>query len=292
MKKYLDDNGLLYLIQKIKGWLSYKVDKVDGKGLSTNDYTTAEKNKLSGISAGAEANVNADWNSASGDSQILNKPFNSIGAGLSVTGGVLSADGGGVADSVDWENVVGRPENISYFNNDINYANIRFCQSLDEITLPVEFTTLYCVSTLEGITTHIYVGPEGGYIPIALTKEELNTILSNYALKSAIPTNNNQLTNGAGYQTAADVETAINSKLSSVLKYKGTVANYSDLPANAQTGDTYNITNASSYNNAGDNAAWNGSDWDILSGTIDLSGYVETDDLVSITNAEIDTICA
>ena len=30
-----------------------KVDKVDGKGLSTNDYTTAEKNKLAGIATGA-----------------------------------------------------------------------------------------------------------------------------------------------------------------------------------------------------------------------------------------------
>lgn len=33
--------------------ISGKVDKVTGKGLSTNDYTTAEKNKLSGIEAGA-----------------------------------------------------------------------------------------------------------------------------------------------------------------------------------------------------------------------------------------------
>jgi hypothetical protein len=37
-------------------------------------YTTTEANKLSGIEAGAEVNVNADWNSSSGDSQILNKP--------------------------------------------------------------------------------------------------------------------------------------------------------------------------------------------------------------------------
>lgn len=51
-----------------------KVDKVDGKGLSTNDYTTDEKNKLAGIAAGAEVNVNADWNASSGDAQILNKP--------------------------------------------------------------------------------------------------------------------------------------------------------------------------------------------------------------------------
>lgn len=50
------------------------VAKVAGKGLSTEDYTTAEKTKLSGIEAGAEVNVNADWNAISGDAQILNKP--------------------------------------------------------------------------------------------------------------------------------------------------------------------------------------------------------------------------
>jgi hypothetical protein len=54
--------------------LNNKVDKVTGKGLSTEDYTTAEKSKLDGIQAGAEVNVNADWNATSGDAQILNKP--------------------------------------------------------------------------------------------------------------------------------------------------------------------------------------------------------------------------
>lgn len=39
------------------GDVSNKVDKITGKGLSTNDYTTEEKNKLGGISAGAQANV-------------------------------------------------------------------------------------------------------------------------------------------------------------------------------------------------------------------------------------------
>jgi len=34
-----------------------KVDKVSGKGLSTEDYTTAEKNKLAGIEAGAQVNT-------------------------------------------------------------------------------------------------------------------------------------------------------------------------------------------------------------------------------------------
>ena len=37
--------------------LDKKVDKVSGMGLSQNSYTTAEKNKLSGIESGAEVNV-------------------------------------------------------------------------------------------------------------------------------------------------------------------------------------------------------------------------------------------
>ena len=37
--------------------LDKKVDKVSGKGLSTNDYTTEEKSKLSGIAEGAQVNI-------------------------------------------------------------------------------------------------------------------------------------------------------------------------------------------------------------------------------------------
>lgn len=58
----------------INAALEHKVNKVTGKGLSTEDYTTAEKNKLRDIAPNAEANVNPDWNATSGKSQILNKP--------------------------------------------------------------------------------------------------------------------------------------------------------------------------------------------------------------------------
>lgn len=90
--------------------LAGKVDKVDGKSLSTEDYTTAEKSKLSGIAAGAEVNVqpdwsqadstaddfiknkptipaaqvNADWNASSGAAQILNKPTLGTAAALNM----------------------------------------------------------------------------------------------------------------------------------------------------------------------------------------------------------------
>lgn len=48
MSKYLDQTGLTYFWSKLKALLGNKVDKVSGKGLSTNDYTTAEKTKLGG----------------------------------------------------------------------------------------------------------------------------------------------------------------------------------------------------------------------------------------------------
>lgn len=55
--KYLDYDGLVYYHSKVKTALGNKVDKVSGKGLSTNDFTNTLKNKLDGIAAGAQVNV-------------------------------------------------------------------------------------------------------------------------------------------------------------------------------------------------------------------------------------------
>ena len=56
--------------------LANKVDKDGAKGLSTNDFTTADKSKLDGIDAGAQVNVKPDWNAATGNvAEILNKPI-------------------------------------------------------------------------------------------------------------------------------------------------------------------------------------------------------------------------
>lgn len=56
--------------------ISTKVDKVTGKGLSTNDFTNADKAKLDGIESGAEANVQANWiqTDNTADDYIKNKP--------------------------------------------------------------------------------------------------------------------------------------------------------------------------------------------------------------------------
>ena len=54
----LDSNGLLYVFQRLRTIFSGMFQSQEsGKGLSTNDYTTAEKEKLAGVAAGATANA-------------------------------------------------------------------------------------------------------------------------------------------------------------------------------------------------------------------------------------------
>lgn len=55
---------------QISSAVANKVDAVSGKGLSTNDYTTAEKTKLSGIATGAEVNQNSFSNIKIGSTTI------------------------------------------------------------------------------------------------------------------------------------------------------------------------------------------------------------------------------
>lgn len=52
-------NHIIGNVDGLQDALDAKVDAVDGKGLSTNDFTTALMNKLSGIAEGAEVNQNA-----------------------------------------------------------------------------------------------------------------------------------------------------------------------------------------------------------------------------------------
>jgi len=68
--------------------VSNKVDKISGKGLSTEDYTTAEKTKLASIEPGAQVNVQSDWNqtNTAADDYIKNKPTSLSATWGSITG--------------------------------------------------------------------------------------------------------------------------------------------------------------------------------------------------------------
>ena len=61
-------------------------------------------------------------------------------------------------------------------------------------------------------------------------------------------------------------------ELGTVMRYKGSVATYADLPAdNNKVGDVYNVIDT------GNNYAWDGEGWDEIGSTVDLSNLVTLD---------------
>ena len=74
-----------------------KVDKVSGKGLSANDYTTAEKNKLSGIADGANNYTHPDTHPASIIEQDASHRFVTDAEKSAWNGKVDKADGKGLS---------------------------------------------------------------------------------------------------------------------------------------------------------------------------------------------------
>lgn len=78
-------NHIISNIDNLQSTLDRKVDSVDGKGLSTNDYTTAEKNKLAGIDTGANKTIVDSALSSTSTNPVQNKVVNTALAGKSDT---------------------------------------------------------------------------------------------------------------------------------------------------------------------------------------------------------------
>lgn len=100
----------------------------------------------------------------------------------------------------------------------------------------------------------------------------------------------------SAYAKKTDVASGIN--------YKGSVTDFASLPSTGmETGDMYNIGTAGGTDahgtavKAGDNVAYNGTGWDVLAGTTDLSGLVEkvsgkglsTNDFTDTDKAKLDS---
>lgn len=97
-----------------------KVDKVSGKGLSTNDYTTTEKNKLAGIATGANKTVVDDIMSSTSTNPVQNKVVNAaIGA--------ISALVGDTAVSTQISTAMAEKADIDHLH-DVVYLNSKSAQ--------------------------------------------------------------------------------------------------------------------------------------------------------------------
>lgn len=104
-----------------------------------------------------------------------------------------------------------------------------------------------------------------------------------------VPTNNNELTNGAGYQTASDVESAINDAIGDITGFEFQIVE--ELPGTGEKGVIYLISNSGTGQNIYDEYIWTGTAFEKIGTTdVDLSNYWSKTDLVAIQNNEIDTI--
>lgn len=241
MSNFFGSNGILYLLQKLKLKLADKVDKVEGKGLSTNDLTDELKQKI----------LNAGDSSFSGDyNDLTNKP------------------------------------DLTSLHSHTNKA------ALDAIT--AEKTASWDA------------------------KSDFSGSYNDLKDKPTIPTDNKNLANGAGYQTAAQVETAITGKgyqtaeqVNSAITGKGyqTAAQVAETVANAGHITKEIVASLPAAASAKENVIYmvlkeGGADPDyydeymLVEGKLelvgnsktDLTGYYNTSNLKEITNAEIDTV--
>lgn len=217
-KQYARQNGVWSVVNipevdftDVYNAIDTKVDKVEGKRLSTNDYVTADKTKvtninevveaatknitatgisitldkrnlvtnavenieldlpasttalaglmlpsdktkLNGIAAGAEVNVNADWNAAEGDALILNKP-------------TLAT----VATSGNYSDLNGKPT-LSTVATTGNYNDL---ENIPDLTLVDAINIEDASSSIQSLLINLIFNNEP-----PLTQEQYNKILS------------------------------------------------------------------------------------------------------------------
>lgn len=151
--------------------LGNKVDKVSGKGLSAEDYTTAEKNKLAGIADNAN-----NYKLPIATADVLGGV--KIGANIAIdSNGVISVK------AMDWANIKGKPTKLSQFTNDSNFitaavnnlanyytkSNTYTKSEVDSLIGAVKTISIEVVSSLPatGAFNIIYLVSNGGSNPNA-----------------------------------------------------------------------------------------------------------------------------
>lgn len=271
MAKFLDQNGLLYLWQKIKTMLDGKVDKADGKGLSTNDFTTTEKNKLAGIEAGAQKNtvtgVKGSAESEFRTGQIEITPAN---VGLGNVQNVRQMRGLASGTTEDHVVVFGvdgfTPKDSGFTLGKSVPADAKFTDTTYDVA--TESKAGLMSATDKKNLDEMVAGAGQIVVDSALSESSTNPV-QNKVLTAEI---NKKMSTVEANETFAK-----KSDITAMYKFKGAVGTKNELPTGATVGDVYNVTDTDK------NYAWTGTEWDDLGGSFS----VET-----ITNGDIDGILA
>ena len=318
---FLNLTGLSYYHDKIKALFATKtevgnkVDKVSGKGLSTNDYTTTEKNKLSGIATGAQVNV-IESIKVNGTAQTVTSKAVDISVPTALSD--LTNDGNFVTDA-------------SYVHTDNNYTStektkLNGIASGAEVNqnafsnIKVGSTTVAADSktdTVEFVGSGVTITPDATNDKITFTvqatavdstmSDTSENPVQNKVIYAALANKANLATptftgtpkaptaaagtNTTQIATTAFVTTAVANAIAGVTSISYQVVQ--SLPASGQNGVIYLVAHTHGTNDGYDEYIWTGTSFEKLGNTdIDLSGYMLKTDMVAITTTEIDTLFA
>lgn len=223
------------------GVLLTKVDAISGKGLSTNDYTTDEKNKLAGISAGAQPNQNAFSTIAvSGQSNV---------SADNATDVLTLVAGNNITITTDATN-----DKITIAAANTSYEDAT--QSVHGLMSTDDKKKLDGIEAGAQVNTVLSVAGKDGAVTLNKSDVGLNNVDNeSKATMFTSPTftgtpkapTANSGTNTTQIATTAFVQTEINNKLaaSDAMIFKGTIgssgATITTLPATHTTGWSYKV---------------------------------------------------
>lgn len=191
------------------------------------------------------------------------------GSTITINDGVISAIGGGSGGTTNYDLLSNKPQ--------INGITLTGNKTSTDLGLqPAGNYATY----EQGVKADSAIQPED--LSDYLTKNEAN---SKYATITSLDSKANKSTTLSGYGIEdAYTKSEVDSKISSVFVYKGNVNTVSELPQeNNKVGDVYNVLDTD------DNYAWNGTQWDKLGGTIDLSAYATKNDVLTDMITETNT---
>lgn len=303
---------------KFDALLNNKVDKVSGKQLSTEDYTTAEKSKLATLEPLTIKSIKVNNSALTPDgSKAVNIDLTKYAIKTEVTQEIAEAVSG--IEGFDAQVVEELPQTgkkgILYLvansseedknaydeylwltdkYEKLGTRSIDLSQYALKSEVPTKVSQLTNDSAFQTSTQvgAIVDGKIAGkadktYVDTELGKKANTSHTHTKAQITDMPTKLSQFTNDSGFQTAANVDTKLSdyakkTDIASVYKYKGSKANYAALPTSGNTvGDVWNVEAVDSAHGikAGDNVAWDGTKWDVLAGTIDTSGFATKTEL-------------